>query len=208
MSRLAQPSKDFLWFLLRTHPSQTSQSAHSSFTECVLPGQVPLPTVPLQNSLLKLSTIVLDVSWCFWAESSSPNAVPYKNTQSVVLCCYVVRWLAGYQNVNCLLAVSQQKHITSWLTFKPDIMWSTAGSFVGSARAGCVYHESHIECQIGFSTLTHKERLEHWIHRIKDTKALDLLDGIDIYWCTSSLRSMMNNNISWYAQWSWSQETK
>ena len=33
----------------------------------------------------------------------------------------------------------------------------------------------------GFSPLTHKERAEHWAYQIKDTKVLDLLDGIDLY---------------------------
>ena len=61
MVRLTQPFQEVSWFLLRMHPSQTSHSACSSFTECVLPGQVSFHTLPLQTSLLKLSTTVLDV---------------------------------------------------------------------------------------------------------------------------------------------------
>ena len=82
-------------------------SVHSSFMECVLPRQVSLHIVPSWTSPPKISNTVLNVPRCFWAESSSPHAVPCINTQSVGFCFYAVRQLAGYQNVKCLLAVSQ-----------------------------------------------------------------------------------------------------
>ena len=34
---------------------------------------------------------------------------------------------------------------------------------------------------VGFLSPTHKERLKHWANGIKDTKALNLLNGVGIY---------------------------
>ena len=217
MSRLAQTSQDVLWFLLRMHPSQTSLCECSYFMECILLGQLSLHTVPSQTNLLKLSTILVNVPQCFWPESSFSNAIACINTYPVSFYCYMVGWLAGYWYVNCFLAVSQWKCITSWSTFRSDIMSSTAGMpncFMGSTSAGCswcVYlpwaHTGH-QFLLWVSPPAHEERFKHWAFGIKNTKALGLLNDVGIYWCTSSYWSMLNNNISRYAQWSWSQETK
>ena len=34
---------------------------------------------------------------------------------------------------------------------------------------------------MGFLSPCGKERLKHWAHGIKDTKAMDLLNGVNIY---------------------------
>ena len=46
-----------------------------------------------------------------------PHAITGAITQSMSVCCSAVGWSAGYWKVNWLLAVSQQKHMASWLTF-------------------------------------------------------------------------------------------
>ena len=71
MSRLSLPSQDVSCFLQWICPSWTGLSTLSSFTECVLCGQVSLHTVPSQNGSFvdqspKLSTTVLNAPWWFW----------------------------------------------------------------------------------------------------------------------------------------------
>ena len=137
----------FLWFLLGTPPSQTNQCAHCSFMEGVLHGQVSL--LPLWNASLldkslgtqvllrpvnKLCVTVLDAPQCFLGKVLLSSAIAYIKTQSVVFCCCAVRQSAGYQEVDHLLAVSQQKHVASQFTFKSDIVSLTTGCWCSHCR--------------------------------------------------------------------------
>ena len=87
---------------------------HGSFMENILLRQVTLlPSwkISFWYKSTQLHTPVLDVPWCLLGRVLLCNS-----SQS-----------AGYQKVNCLLAIPQQKHVASWSTFKSGIIQPTTG---------------------------------------------------------------------------------
>ena len=156
-------------------------------------------TVPQCSAMLS-GQQSLNVPQCFLGRVLFSSAIPCINTQPVAFSCYTIRWSAGYQDVDHLLVVSQQKCITCGQHLGQTLCGMLLATglpihCMGSASAGCsgcLYllwapHWVPISL-ISFLSPTHKERLEHWAHGIKelehwahgikDTKVLDL-----IKWC-------------------------
>ena len=163
-----------LCFLQRMCPFWTSLLAHRP---------------PLGQST-KLCTTVLDVPQCFLGQVLLSSAITYIKTQSVVFYYCVVGWSGGYQKVNCLLAVFSK---SMWLCGVARPEWSLEVSIY------CGPHTGGQIVVMGLTLSIRRRGLSTGTMGIQDTETLDrLLDGRCIYWCTSSHRPMLNNNISRY----------